>query len=108
MLEHQPISGAQPALPRAWASQILAAGDHGRGHLLCPQRGPVPLASGEEVRHTVPDIRVVRKPGPQYAWAERGWRCRYVHDFVTFELVLPIVNFEYELSGCFLSKLELI
>lgn len=78
VLEHQPEPGAQPALPRARPAQVLEAGDHGRGHLLRAERGPVAFAGRQEVRHPVPDVRALREPRPQHARPERRWGSRYV------------------------------
>lgn len=61
VLEHQPESRAQPEVPRAWAPEVLAARDHGRGYILCAEGGAVPLTGREEIRHSVPHVCAVRK-----------------------------------------------
>lgn len=71
VLEHQPVAGAQPAVPRARAPQVLAPGDHGRSHLLRPEGGTLPLPGCEEIRHTVPNICALREPSTQYARTKR-------------------------------------
>lgn len=71
MLEHEPEHGAQLASARARPAEVLAAGDHGRSDLLGAEGRPVAVASGEEVRHPVPDVRAVREPGPQHAGPQR-------------------------------------
>lgn len=70
VLEHKSKPGAQSAIPRARAAQVLAAGDHGRGNLLGPEGGPVVVAGRAKVRHSLPDLRAVRQPRPQHAWPE--------------------------------------
>lgn len=67
MLEHKPESGAQPTVPRAWASEVLATGDYGRSDLLRAKGRPVAVASSKEVRHTVSNVRPVCQPGTQHA-----------------------------------------
>lgn len=78
VLEHQPEPGAQPAVPRARAAEVLAAGDHGRGYLLRAQGRPVAVSSCEKVRHPVPNVRALCQSGSQHAWPQRRWRSRYV------------------------------
>lgn len=70
VLEHAD-AGAQLAVPRARPTQVLAAGDHGRSHLLRAEGRPVPVAGRSQIRYPLPDLRAVRQPGPQHARAQR-------------------------------------
>lgn len=76
VLEHQPEPGAQPAVQRARSAQVVEARDHGRGHTVRAQGGPVAVPGRAQVRHTVPDVRAVRQPRPQPARPFRGRRRR--------------------------------
>lgn len=67
VLEHQPVVGAQSAIPRTWTTEVLEARNHGRGHLLRSQGGFVPLSSCSQVRHTLSDVCSLRQQGAQYA-----------------------------------------
>lgn len=71
VLEHQPEPGAQPALPRARAAQVVAARDHGRGHLLGAEGGALAVTGCQEIRHPIPDVRALRQPRPQHARPKR-------------------------------------
>lgn len=77
VLEHEPVAGAQPAVPRARPAQVVAPGDHGRGHLLRAEGGTQPVAGRAQVRHPVPDLRAVRQPRAQHAGPQRRRRSRY-------------------------------
>lgn len=70
VLEHAD-PGPQPEIPRAWAPQVLATGDHGRSHLLRAEGGTVLVPGCSKIRYTVPDIRAVRQQSPQYARPKR-------------------------------------
>jgi hypothetical protein len=74
VLEHEPVAGAQPSVPRARTSQVVATRDHGRGDPLRPQGGAESLPGRQEIRHPLPDVRAVRQQSAQHAGAlRRRW-----------------------------------
>lgn len=78
VLEHEPVAGAQPAVPRARPAQVLAARDHGRGYPVRAEGGTVAVAGCSQVRHPLPHLRAVRQPRPQHAGSLRRRRHRSV------------------------------
>lgn len=84
VLEHADF-GAQLKIPRARTTQILAARDHGRSHLLRAEGRTIPIAGSPKIRYSVPDIRPVRQPSPQHAGPQRGRRRRYVQPLFYFK-----------------------
>lgn len=64
VLEHQPKPGAQPAVQRARSAQVVETRDHGRGHTVRAQGGPVVVPGRAQVRHTVPNVRAIRQSCP--------------------------------------------
>jgi len=53
VLEHQPESGAQSALPGTWTPQVLAARDYGGGDLQRTEGRTLPQPSGKVRFQTV-------------------------------------------------------
>lgn len=76
VLEHQPEPRAQSPVPGTRPAQVVETRDHGRGHTVRAQGGPVAVPSRPQIRHTLSDVRFVRQPSTQPARAFRRRRRR--------------------------------